>query len=419
MKKTFFGLVFSLTVLVLADVALHAAEEQKPPAEEQKPAEPADKPLEPGWLSLDSSVGILDKKIGDGKSALQDALGIGISGFVDTSYTWSSNNPRRPANISGRYFDKDHNKLVFNYFHVAVDKPEKDWGVGFRLSGDFGRGGELLREATLWGSRLQDEPSAELREAFLTTTIPIGEGIGVKGGLFVTTMGTEIINAPGAYNDNISRSFLFNFGIPFRHLGMLFSYPILKSLTINAGPVTGWDNPHDNNGQPSVLWGFGFTPADQFGLVSSFIYGPEQFHNSGNKRFTMSHVATIKPFDPLTLLLEYTYGHEENASLGGTRDATWQGWAGIVSYGWTDRFTTALRGEIFKDSDGARLGGGATHADVTVSEVTLTSSYKFTKMLLGRVEVRQDWADERFYKKGSNRADKNQTTLAAQLIYTY
>lgn len=387
----------------------------------------ADKPLAPGWLSLDSSVGLLDKSIGDGKSALEKPLGISISGFLDTSYTWSSNRPKSPSNITGRYFDKDQNKIVFNYFHLALEKPEKDLGVGLRISGDFGRGGELLREATFYGTNKLPgagnggEPSAELREAYLTTTIPLGEGIGVKGGLFVTTLGTEILPNPGAYNDNISRSFLFNAAIPLRHLGMLFSYPIHKVFSINAGVVTGWDDPHDKNRQPSGMWGFSFTPADQFGLVSSFIYGPEQFNNNGNKRFTMSHVATIKPFDPLALVVEYTYGHEEKASLGGTRDATWQGLAAIVSYGWTDRFTTALRGEWFNDRDGSRLGGdfAGTHANVAVGEVTLTGAYKFTKMLLGRVEVRQDWSDRRFYQRGATNGDKNQTTLALQLTYTF
>jgi hypothetical protein len=405
MKKVLLGLTLAAAVAGLAIPATQAE----------------DKPLGPGWLSLDSSVGVLDKNIADGKSALEGALGIGISGFLDTSYQWSSNHPKNPRNITGRYFDKDYNKLVFNNFHVAVEKPEKDWGIGFRLSGDFGRTGELLREATLWGKSLHDEPSAEVREAYLTTTIPIGEGIGVKGGLFVTTLGTEILPNPGAYNDNISRSFLFNFAIPFRHLGVLFSYPVLKTFSVNAGVVTGWDNPRDNNRQPSFMAGIGFTPMDQFALASNVIYGPEQFHNTGNQRFTMSHVATIKPFDPLALILEYTYGREENASLGGTRDAVWQGIAGIASYGWTDRFTTAVRGEYFKDRDGARLGGNfaGTHANNSVAEATLTGSYKFTKMLLGRVEVRQDWSDEAFFKKGASSADKNQTTLAGQLIYTF
>src|ERR687892_647827 len=406
MKHKLAGIVLGLGLIFLAVDVGRGAEEEKP--------------LAPGWLSLDGIVGPLDNSIASGKGALENALGVSLGGFLDTSYTWSSNHPRRPSNISGRYFDKDHNKIVFNAFHMFVEKPEKDWGVGFRISGDFGRTGELLREATLWGRRLHHEPSAELREAYLTTTLAIGEGLAIKGGLFVTTLGTEILPNPGAYNDNISRSFLFNFAIPLRHLGMLFSYPLLKVLSLNAGVVTGWANPRDNNGQPSVMGGCGFTPIDQFALTSSLIYGPEQFHNSGNKRFTWSNVATIKPFDPLTLLLEYTYGHEENASLGGTRDAVWQGVAGIASYAWTDRFATALRGEIFKDRDGARLGGNffGTHANQTVAEVTLTGAYKFTKMFLGRVEVRQDWADERFYKRGATNADKNQTTLAGQLIYT-
>jgi hypothetical protein len=80
-----------------------------------------------------------------------------------------------------------------------------------------------------------------------------------------------------------------------------------------------------------------------------------------------------------------------------------------------------VRGEFFNDRDGARLGGNftGTHANNSVAEVTLTGAYKFTKMFLGRVEVRQDWSDETFYRKGASSADKNQTTLAGQLIYTF
>ena len=139
MKKALLGLTLAAAVAGFAIPAIQAE----------------DKPLGPGWLSLDNSVGVLDKRIADGKSNLEGSLGIGISGFLDTSYQWSSNHPKDPRNITGRYFDKDYNKLVFNNFHVAVEKPEKDWGVGFRLSGDFGRTGELLREATLWGMSLR------------------------------------------------------------------------------------------------------------------------------------------------------------------------------------------------------------------------------------------------------------------------
>jgi hypothetical protein len=129
----------------------------------------------------------------------------------------------------------------------------------------------------------------------------------------------------------------------------------------------------------------------------------------------MSHVATIKPMDSLTLFLEYDYGNEEKVTPS-LRDGTWQGVAGIASYGWTDRFTTALRAEYFKDSDGVRTG---VLRDVSATGLTLTGAYKFTKMLLGRAEVRQDWSDRRVFQRGATNADKDQTTLAMQLIYTY
>ncbi len=381
-----------------------------------------DKPLGPGWLSLDSSVGKLDGAIANGKGALEKALGIGISGYLDTGWTFSTNHPRKPDSISLRYFDRDQNDLVFNGFHLALDKPEKDWGVGFHVSADFGRTGELLREATQWsrnGPRGCCEPSAELRQAFLTTTIPIGEGLAVKGGLFTTLLGTEIIPNPGAFNDNISRSFLFNLAIPFRHLGLLLSYPVHKTVSLTAGMVTGWDNPRDNNDNPSFLGGVTLTPNDKVTLNSSIVYGAET-RSAGPKRLAWANVLTLKPTDPLALIFEYTYGHEQKVTASG-RDGTWQGVAGIASYSWTDRFSTALRGEWFNDRDGARIGGDffGTHANVEVAEFTLTGAYKFTKMLLGRVELRQDLSDQKVFAKGGSNADKAQTTLGLQMVYQY
>jgi hypothetical protein len=71
---------------------------------------------------------------------------------------------------------------------------------------------------------------------------------------------------------------------------------------------------------------------------------------------------------------------------------------------------------VFKDSDGVRTGVGR---DLTLGEITFTGSYKFTKMLIGRAEVRQDWADRSVIAKGATSADKNQTTLGLQMIYQY
>jgi Putative beta-barrel porin-2, OmpL-like. bbp2 len=409
MKK---ALVFLFLILAMYMAPLGAVQ-----------AAEAEKPLEPGWLSLDSSVGLMDNGIARGKSSIESALGINISGFLDSAYNWSSNHPKNPANISGRIFNKDYNKVSFNNFNLTLDKPEKDWGVGLHLSGMFGREGELLRESTLWGKTVHKEPSAELFESYVTTTIPIGEGLQFKGGLFVTLLGLEIISQPGSYNNNISNSFNFFYAIPFRHLGGLFTYPVLKTLSVTGGVVTGWDNPRDNNGSPSGLFGVTFTPTDSFGLASSIIVGPEQTHNTNNVRFTWSNVATIKPMDPLTLLLEYTVGAEQEASTPtGIKNAQWYTFGAVGSWSWTDRFSTALRTELFLDEGASRtLGFAATKPifNAALGEATLTAAYKFTKMLQGRAEVRQDWANRAVFQRGSGKADANQTTLAVQMLYQY
>ncbi|HEY6367595.1 MAG TPA: outer membrane beta-barrel protein [Candidatus Binatia bacterium] len=409
MKKALVFLFLILAMYMAPSRAVQAAE--------------AEKPLEPGWLSLDSSVGAADRWIALNKAAVEGAIGIGISGYLDTSYTWSSRHPKDPSRISGRYFYGDQNKVDFNDFHIVFDKPEKDWGVGFHISGDFGRTGELLREATLWGKNLNKEPSAELRESYITTTIPVGEGIQFKGGLFVTPLGAEILPNPGSYNDEITRSFAFNFAIPLRHLGTLFSYPFLKTLTGSMGIITGWDNPRDNNGSPSGLFGVNFTPTDSFALASNIVVGPEQTHNTNDPRFTWSNVATIKPMDPLTLLLEYTFGFEQDASTPtGIKNAQWYAFAATGSWSWTDRLSTAVRTELFLDEGASRTQGFAATKpifNVALGEVTLAGTYKFTKMFVGRAEFRQDWANRAVYKRGSSHANANQTTLGVQLLYQY
>ena len=455
MKRGMLALATLFGILTLVFKPVYA-QDQKPaaqtpaaqtPAPEQKSAEPEEKPLGPGWLSLDCCVGLVDNWIAMQKSAVEKMIGINISGYIDTGYTWATTHPQNPASISGRYFDKDYNSIQFNDFNITLDKPEKDWGVGFHISADFGRTGALLGDATAWGlvftttngvatANVRLEPSAQLRESYITTTIPVGEGIGVKGGLFVSPLGTEIIPIPGTYNDNISRSFLFNLAVPLRHLGTLFSYPVWKNkdttiVNATAGIVTGWDDPRDNNTSPSFLGGLAVTPNDVIQFASNIIAGDEPtFVGSGTHpkhntpRFSWSNVWTFKPMDPLGLSFEYTLGRQSHGAIvTGNSSALWQGVSGIASWTWTDRVITAFRVEWFNDRNGARTGGGFNgQANVSLGEVTFTGSYKFTKMLMGRAEVRQDFANAPVYRVGDlvkGNAAFNQTTLALQLLYTY
>jgi len=74
------------------------------------------------------------------------------------------------------------------------------------------------------------------------------------------------------------------------------------------------------------------------------------------------------------------------------------------------------------DPQAARTFGFAATTpihNVALGEFTLTGTYKFTKMLLGRAEVRQDFANRAVFQRGSSKADANQTTLALQMLYQF
>src|SRR5438094_9953410 len=122
--------------------------------------------------------------------------------------------------------------------------------------------------------------------------------------------------------------------------------------------------------------------------------------------------------DPLTLLLDYTFGAEAKAPTPtGNRQSYWHTLSGVAAYDWTDRFNTALRAEAFLDLQAARtLGRAATNPihNVALGEFTLTGAYKFTKMLLARAEVRQGFANRAFSQRGSSKAYGRQTTSTMQ-----
>lgn len=388
------------------------------------------KGLAPGWFSLDSTVGVVDKKIEEGKSAVEKALfGIKISGFWDVSYHYSFNNPINGADdITGRAFQQDHNEINLDSFKLVVEKDEKDWGVGFRIDANFGRTAEFLREATLWGSKFQTpgvnggEPSVELQQAFLTTTIPLGKGIQVTGGKFVTLHGAEVIESKD--NPNISYSFPFYFAIPLTHTGVRGKYVFTDMIDLTLGVNTGWDNPRDNNNQPSYEGRLGFTFSDKYTLAVAWMAGPEWLTGDarnnqprdriGRNRALLDVVAIAKPTSQLTFIFNYDYGTEDQVPVGdGRRDTHWNGLAAYAIYGWTDRFSTAVRGDYISDSTGSRVLHGRLWG------LTLTPAYKFTEKLIGRAEYRHEWSSRNFFSKGRTATDKDQGIFALQATYAF
>ena len=242
---------------------------------------------------------------------------------------------------------------------------------------------------------------------------PLGNGLKVRFGKFVTYHGAEVIEARD--NFNYSRSFLFNFAIPFTHTGFMAGYKFSEAFTANLYLVNGWDVTDDNNKGKTFGMGFVVTPIDPVQLNFNFMYGPEQPDNSTHYRFLFDWIGAFKVTKKLTLVANVDYAHEDNDPLNGGSDSQWYGAALYAKYEFTDFFAAAIRAEYFNDRDGVRTG-----IRQELKEITLTTDFIVAKNLLVRPEYRHDWSDQNGFDSHKNTFDKkSQDTIALGVMYTW
>jgi hypothetical protein len=265
----------------------------------------------------------------------------------------------------------------------------------------------------------------DLQEAYGSALIPIGSGLTLKGGKFVTLLGYEVIESPN--NLNFSRSFLYTFAVPFTHVGGLASYSPFPWLAITAGPVVGWDVADDNNSAPSVMGQFAVTAVKDLALTLNWITGPEQAHENGHPRTVLDFIGTYTGVKKLTLALNVDYGWEYNEpnlvpTRSSSNDASWWGVAAYAAYDWIPPLRTALRVEYFQDTQGVRTLAASPGSRVALWDVTATVQYKIWKGLVARLEYRHDNANQKVFAiraPGYVPTGKSHDTLSLDLYYSF
>src|SRR5207247_5371184 len=85
-----------------------------------------------------------------------------------------------------------------------------------------------------------------IEEGFISYLAPVGKGLQVDVGKFVTQHGAEVIEAKD--NWNYSRSLLFALAIPYYHMGVRATYTVNDKVTLMGNVVNGWNNVVENNG---------------------------------------------------------------------------------------------------------------------------------------------------------------------------
>lgn len=351
--------------------------------------------------------------------------------FLEMSYTWNLGGASRGGVNEFRVYDYVEG-FTFNMAEFSLKKDPSDrYPFGFGLVLTVGQDSQKNHSLGIFRDEGDEFPFRntsyfDLQEAYLSVRIPLGAGLVLKAGKWVSLLGYEVIESPG--NLNFSQGYLFNFAGPFTQTGLVATYAFADWLTVQAGVSTGSDTTDDNNHRPSFGGGVQLVPRKDLSLTLGTIVGPEQNDNHTHERWVLDLVGVYTGIDKLTLAGEITGGKEDReASLLelNTRqdpDASWWGWGLWAAYDWTSRFRTALRQEYFKDADGARTGFGK---ELSLWSTTLTFQYKIWRGLVSRLEYRHDQANERAFRQ---RYDKTRAlvptshsmdTISLSAYYTF
>jgi hypothetical protein len=347
---------------------------------------------------------------------------------LSTAFQWSFNDPA-DFKIPYRSLDNWHSRYFVGLWQLALGYnhvPEMN-EFGGLVRFDAGRIARRIK-ADWNGSGVVPDTDweyaeVELQEAYLVYNVPIGNGLTLKGGKFVTLLGAEVIEP--WLNPNWSRSYLFGFAIPFTHTGGLATYQVTDMVSVTAGGVIGWDNVEDNNSSPSVTGQVAISPNDRVAVYVNGIYGPEQtcFPEPGafqsgcnrNKRGVVDVVGSFKLTEDLGFILNFDWASEDEASaVNPGRHSTWVGASGIITYQLTDRFSTAVRGEWFDDAQGSRTGVQQELWEVTVDFKAMLSEYIYT-----RIEYRHDESDEPVFTANKNIFLPGNDSVAVEIGYYF
>ncbi len=331
-----------------------------------------------------------------------NAQPVTYSGLIDAYYSYNFASPVTYKNEL-RNFDINANSFTLSQAELVIQRAASAASpIGFRMDLDYGTTNDIVQPAST-------STLSILQQAYVTAVLPIGSGLTVDAGKFVTHMGNEVIESKD--NWNYSRSYLFAYAIPYYHTGMRFSYPVMSNLTATLHLVNGWNSNIDNNGSKSIGAQINYAATASTGIILNTMWGHENLTPIEiGARNVYDIILTQTLGDKISLAANADYG-EAGTSAG---LATWKGVALYGRYTVDTLSAVAVRAEVYNDP----LGYTTTIAN-TYKEVTLTLEHKLFNQMLIRGEFRDDMALNPAYDKNLPGTEKSQLTFTVGLVVTF
>lgn len=228
-----------------------------------------------------------------------------------------------PRVIEGRYFDRQTNQMNLNMAEVSLK--QKSGKTTFKI--DIATG-EMVDQLNGGGSHsvtaanpinmAANEPTRNITQAILSYSV--SDRATISLGKFYTHMGLEVTKAKD--NWQYSRSYTYNYGIPFWHQGVSLNY-LLYPDTLSASfyLLNAWDGrvSQEQNQATSVGANLNYFGTKNLILNYNYIGGAEAAN--GSHRQVQEINAVYRCNDRISIAIDYIYGQQ--AKIPGQTDVRW------------------------------------------------------------------------------------------------
>ena len=319
------------------------------------------------------------------------AYDFNMGGWATPGFTYNPSNPSDRSNGPVQ-FNNRANELQLYQLGLFLEKPlhrgVQNWQLGGRFEFILGTDAPNLQATGHWDANLINENNLRfydvaLPQAYVEIYAPFGNGISTKIGHFYSIIGYESVPSPP--NFFVSHSYSMK-SSPFTMSGLLTSYQVNDTLTVQAGAVTGPDNLDQHAGAWSFTGGFSLeNQAHSRGFTFALLDGNVDDTQSSHLTYYYS-VLHQDLTSQLHVVLEHDLGQQQNALPG--QNAEWYSLVQYLTYDVNPEWSAGLRTEWFHDDDGTRFSvDPGSYYDISAA-----ANWKPSGWLTIRPELRYDWA---------------------------
>ncbi len=280
---------------------------------------------------------------------------VNISGFADVYYQYALKKTATPTS-----FTEQPNSFTLGMASVKLEKMHKNVGIVADLA---------------WGPRAENANGsigtslASIKQLYLTYSP--SEKLKFTFGNFFTFVGYEVVDAP--LNSNYSMSYGFSKG-PFFHTGLKADYTFNENWSALLGVFDETDKKFDIDGPRNVGGQITYAKG-KVKLLAGYLAGKVSEDSTGllNQQGDLTATFQVNNKCLLALNVSKKFYLREN-----TATSSWTTFAAYQNYAFNDKFSLALREEVFLDNNGEALGT----SDNSIFAATLSGTYKINDLKL-------------------------------------